>query len=155
MKKTIIPTTLVNSQTKASPPLLTAHQAAYMAGVSRVAIHKARRSGKLFPSGENSKGYLYSEKQLKDWMCLRKLKIKRKSQGGVPTPHGVRGLYDRWAADTLKKRPLEDWYPPDLKELLDELKPIYLLCDRAATLWKQSKLEDGKNLYPTLPHQNG
>ena len=59
--------------------------------------------------------------------------------GSLATIHGVRGLYDRWAASTLKERPLEDWYPDDLKALLDELKPIYLLCERAAGLWKANR----------------
>ena len=59
--------------------------------------------------------------------------------GSLATIHGVRGLYDRWAASTLKERPLEDWYPDDLKALLDELKPIYLLCERAAGLWKSNR----------------
>lgn len=72
-------------------------------------------------------------------------KVTRRSEaeiqggGSLATIHGVRGLYDRWAASTLKERPLEDWYPDDLKALLDELKPIYLLCERAAGLWKSNR----------------
>jgi len=59
--------------------------------------------------------------------------------GSLASIHGVRGLYDRWASATLKERPLEEWHPEDLRALLDELKPIYLLCERAAAIWKANR----------------
>ena len=72
-------------------------------------------------------------------------KVTRRSEseqsggGSLSTIHGVRGLFDRWASSTLKERPLDEWYPDDLKALLDELKPIYLLCEKAASLWKANR----------------
>jgi hypothetical protein len=72
-------------------------------------------------------------------------KVTRRSEselsggGSLSTIHGVRGLFDRWASSTLKERPLDEWYPDDLKALLDELKPIYLLCEKAAGLWKANR----------------
>lgn len=62
-----------------------------------------------------------------------------RSHGSIASIHGVRGLYDRWANATLRERPLEIWESEDLRALLDELKPIYLLCEKASMLWKVSK----------------
>ena len=69
----------------------------------------------------------------------RRVEAEIQGGGSLATIHGVRGLYDRWASVTLRERPLEGWHPEDLRALLDELKPIYLLCERAASIWKANK----------------
>jgi hypothetical protein len=74
-----------------------------------------------------------------DGRIVRRSDGESKGGGSLPTVHGVRGLFDRWASQTLKERPLEEWQADDLKALLDELKPIYLICERAAGLWKSSR----------------
>lgn len=73
-----------------------------------------------------------------DGRVVRREEVE-KGGGSLATIHGVRGLYDRWASSTLRERPLEEWPADDLKDLLDELKPIYLLCERAAGIWKSAK----------------
>ena len=70
---------------------------------------------------------------------MRRSDAEVRGGGSLASIHGVRGLYDRWASATLKERPLEEWHPEDLRALLDELKPIYLLCERAASIWKATK----------------
>ena len=73
---------------------------------------------------------------IEEGKVVRRQVSEHSGGGGIPSIHGVRGLYDRWASATLKERPLEDWPPGDLKALLDELKPIYLCCEKAAAIWK-------------------
>ena len=74
-----------------------------------------------------------------DNKVIRRSDAEVRGGGSIPSIHGVRGLYDRWATTTLRERPLEEWHPEDLRALLDELKPIYLLCEKAAGLWKGNK----------------
>jgi hypothetical protein len=71
----------------------------------------------------------------------RRSEAEQKGGGSIASIHGVRGLFDRWSASTLRERPLEIWEADDLRALLDELKPIYLLCEKAVSLWKVSKGE--------------
>jgi hypothetical protein len=122
--------------------LLTPKQAAALVGVSRVAIHYARERGELFPDAGSPTGFLYSKETITRWMAFRE---KRKARArslkvkGLATIHGVRGLFDRWEKETIRVRPLYQWHPEDLKALLDELKPIYLLCNQAAEIWKTKR----------------
>jgi hypothetical protein len=69
----------------------------------------------------------------------RRTETEQRGGGSIASIHGVRGLFDRWASSTLKERPLDVWELEDLRALLDELKPIYLLCERAAAIWKSEK----------------
>jgi len=90
---------------------------------AKLAIHEGLTPGELRESIEQGKVTRREESESR----------------GIPTINGVRGLYDRWAASTLRERPLEGWPPEDLRALLDELKPIYLLCERAASIWKATR----------------
>ena len=76
---------------------------------------------------------------ISDGRIVRRSEQETRGGGSLASIHGVRGLYDRWASATLRERPLEQWHPEDLKALLDELKPIYLCCEKAAALWKSAK----------------
>jgi hypothetical protein len=93
---------------------------------AKVAIKEGLTPGELRASIEEGK-------------VVRRSDDEKKGGGSISSIHGVRGLYDRWAATTLKERPLDEWHPEDLRALLDELKPIYLLCEMAAAIWKANK----------------
>ena len=95
---------------------------------AKVAIKEGLTPGELRASIEEGK-------------VVRRSDDEKKGGGSISSIHGVRGLYDRWAATTLKERPLDEWHPEDLRALLDELKPIYLLCEMAAAIWKANRQE--------------
>ena len=57
----------------------------------------------------------------------------------ISSPYAVRALFDKWATTTLSARPIEEWSPEDLKALLDELRPIWILTEKAAALWKMKR----------------
>lgn len=57
----------------------------------------------------------------------------------ISSPYVVRSYFDKWAAATLKERPLEEWSVEDLKVLLDEFRPIWICTEKAAALWKMKR----------------
>ena len=65
--------------------------------------------------------------------------IERKDPISLATLAGIRMWFDRFCNTTLKERPLDQWTADDLKEALDDMKPIYLFCERAAALWKANR----------------
>ena len=57
----------------------------------------------------------------------------------ISSPYAVRALFDKWCKTTLAARPLEEWSADDLKALLDELRPIWMLTEKAGALWKMKR----------------
>lgn len=113
--------------------LLSPTQAAKLAGVSRVAIWKARQRGEIRAAAEApGRGALYTRREITAWKALRKRRQQRK---GSPSPNlnkglgrgtafvtieGIRGSFDQWH----RKATVHNWGEPEIQKALDLLSPI-------------------------------
>jgi hypothetical protein len=116
-----------------TPNLLSPTQAARFAGVSRVAIWKARQRGEIRAAAEiPGRGALYSRQEITEWKALRK---RRQHEGTSILPNLDVGLRKGYVYASLngisqtfalwhRKATVHKWGEPEIQKALDLLSPI-------------------------------
>lgn len=113
--------------------LISPKQAAALAGVTKVALWKARQRGEIRAATTTTKGALYTRQTVEEWKALRKRRRQRRGKPPVnlgkknpfATLPGVSQCFSLWhrkAADTIPK-----WGEPEISKALDLLAPVVKL----------------------------